>query len=99
MKYGYFDDKALEYVITTPRTPLPWINYLGCNDFFSIVSNTCGGYSFYKDAKMLRMENITTFRTEMSRGIQAGSRLRHRLISTNAGMASATPVSLRRRTD
>ena len=59
MKYGYFDDKALEYVITTPRTPLPWINYLGCNDFFSIVSNTCGGYSFYKDAKMLR---ITRYR-------------------------------------
>ncbi|MCI6768465.1 GH36-type glycosyl hydrolase domain-containing protein [Porcincola intestinalis] len=59
MKFGYFDDKALEYVITTPRTPLPWINYLGCNDFFSIVSNTCGGYSFYKDAKMLR---ITRYR-------------------------------------
>ena len=59
MKYGYFDDRALEYVITTPRTPLPWINYLGCNDFFSIVSNTCGGYSFYKDAKMLR---ITRYR-------------------------------------
>ena len=49
----------VEYVITTPRTPLPWINYLGCNDFFSIVSNTCGGYSFYKDAKMLR---ITRYR-------------------------------------
>ena len=59
MKYGYFDDAAREYVITTPRTPLPWINYLGCNDFFSIVSNTCGGYSFYKDAKMLR---ITRYR-------------------------------------
>jgi cellobiose phosphorylase len=59
MKFGYFDDEALEYVITTPRTPLPWINYLGCNDFFSIVSNTCGGYSFYKDAKMLR---ITRYR-------------------------------------
>ena len=59
MKFGYFDDKALEYVITTPRTPLPWINYLGCNDFCSIVSNTCGGYSFYKDAKMLR---ITRYR-------------------------------------
>ena len=59
MKYGYFDDAAREYVITTPQTPLPWINYLGCNDFFSIVSNTCGGYSFYKDAKMLR---ITRYR-------------------------------------
>ncbi len=55
MKFGFFDDAAKEYVITTPRTPLPWINYLGCNDFFSLVSNTCGGYSFYKDAKLLRL--------------------------------------------
>ena len=55
MKFGYFDDKAKEYVITTPHTPLPWINYLGSNDFFSLISNTCGGYSFYKDAKLLRI--------------------------------------------
>ncbi len=59
MKFGHFDDAGREYVITTPRTPLPWINYLGCNDFFSLVSNTCGGYSFYKDAKLLR---ITRYR-------------------------------------
>ncbi len=59
MKFGYFDDRTKEYVITTPKTPLPWINYLGCNDFFSLVSNTCGGYSFYKDAKLLR---ITRYR-------------------------------------
>lgn len=51
MKFGYFDDKAKEYVITSPKTPLPWINYLGCEDFFSLISNTGGGYSFYKDAK------------------------------------------------
>ena len=55
MKFGYFDDTNREYVITTPKTPLPWINYLGCNDFFSLISNTCGGYSFYKDAKLLRL--------------------------------------------
>lgn len=55
MKFGYFDDENREYVITTPRTPLPWINYLGCKDFFSLISNTCGGYSFYKDAKLLRL--------------------------------------------
>lgn len=55
MKFGYFDDAHQEYVITTPKTPLPWINYLGCNDFFSLISNTCGGYSFYKDAKLLRL--------------------------------------------
>lgn len=51
MKFGYFDDQAKEYVITTPDTPLPWINYLGTQDFFSLISNTCGGYSFYKDAQ------------------------------------------------
>ena len=55
MKYGFFDDASCEYVITTPETPLPWINYLGCKDFFTLVSNTCGGYSFYKDAKLLRL--------------------------------------------
>ncbi|MCF0130620.1 MAG: glycosyl transferase [Pseudobutyrivibrio sp.] len=55
MKFGYFDDSNKEYVITTPRTPLPWINYLGSDSFFSLISNTCGGYTFYKDAKLLRM--------------------------------------------
>ena len=59
MKFGYFDDEHREYVITTPKTPLPWINYLGCNEFFSLISNTCGGYTFYKDAKLLR---ITRYR-------------------------------------
>ena len=55
MQFGYFDDQNREYVITTPKTPLPWINYLGCNDFFSLISNTGGGYTFYKDAKLLRL--------------------------------------------
>jgi len=55
MKYGYFDDKAREYVISQPNTPLPWINYLGSGEFFRLISNTCGGYSFYKDAKLLRL--------------------------------------------
>jgi len=59
MKYGYFDDNAKEYVITQPDTPLPWINYLGKDGFFSLISNTCGGYSFYRDAKLRR---ITRFR-------------------------------------
>ena len=59
MKYGYFDDAAREYVITRPDTPLPWINYLGNDGFFSLISNTGGGYSFYRDAKLRR---ITRFR-------------------------------------
>ncbi len=59
MKFGHFDDQAREYVITRPDTPYPWINYLGSQDFFSLVSNTCGGYSFYKDARLRR---ITRYR-------------------------------------
>ena len=55
MRFGAFDDARREYVITTPRTPLPWINYLGCEEFFSLKSNTGGGYSFYRDAKLLRL--------------------------------------------
>ena len=55
MNLGYFDDDDKEYVITTPRTPLPWINYLGCESFFRLISNTGGGYAFYKDAKLLRL--------------------------------------------
>ncbi|MBN1215851.1 MAG: glycosyl transferase [Candidatus Lokiarchaeota archaeon] len=59
MQYGYFDDEKKEYIITKPDTPLPWINYLGCNDFYSIISNTAGGYCFYKDARYRR---ITRYR-------------------------------------
>lgn len=59
MKFGYFDDNKKEYVITTPQTPYPWINYLGTEGFFSLISNTAGGYSFYKDARLRR---ITRYR-------------------------------------
>ena len=59
MKFGYFDDERREYVITTPQTPYPWINYLGNEAFFGLISNTSGGYTFYKDARLRR---ITRFR-------------------------------------
>ncbi len=59
MKFGYFDDCKKEYVITSPKTPYPWINYLGTNGFFSLISNTAGGYMFYKDARLRR---ITRYR-------------------------------------
>ncbi len=55
MRYGYFDDEQREYVINRPDTPLPWINYLGCEEYFGIISNTAGGYSFYKDARLRRL--------------------------------------------
>jgi cellobiose phosphorylase len=59
MRYGKFDDKRKEYVINRPDTPLPWINYLGCEAYFGLISNTAGGYSFYKDARLRR---ITRYR-------------------------------------
>ena len=59
MKYGFFDDQKKEYVITSPKTPYPWINYLGTKDFFSLISNTSGGYCFYRDARLRR---ITRYR-------------------------------------
>jgi len=59
MRYGYFDDRNREYVITQPDTPLPWINYLGCQEYFGIISHTAGGYSFYRDARLRR---ITRYR-------------------------------------
>ena len=55
MKFGHFDDEKREYVIHTPATPLPWINYLGSESFFGLISNTGGGYCFYRDAKLLRL--------------------------------------------
>ncbi|MBL8089401.1 MAG: glycosyl transferase [Anaerolineales bacterium] len=55
MRYGYFDDANREYVIQQPNTPLPWINYLGSEEYFGIISNTAGGYSFYQDARLRRL--------------------------------------------
>lgn len=55
MRYGRFDDEHREYVITRPDTPVPWINYLGSDEFFGIVSNTAGGYTAYRDARLRRL--------------------------------------------
>lgn len=97
MKFGYFEDKNKEYVITSPKTPLPWINYLGCEDFFSLISNTGGGYSFYKDASFCASPDtatitflwiptdITTILTKTGRcGILAGCPLRQSLTAMSA---------------
>ncbi|HVX95291.1 MAG TPA: glycosyl transferase [Polyangia bacterium] len=55
MRFGYFDDERREYVITTPETPYPWINYLGTESFFSLISHRAGGYCFYRDARLRRL--------------------------------------------
>ena len=111
MKFGHFDDARKEYVITTPRTPLPWINYLGSEDFFSLVSNTAGGYSFYRDARMRR---LTRYRYNSSpldmdghhiyikeaipSGIPAGSPPRQSWTATPAATVWAIPFWRVRRT-
>jgi cellobiose phosphorylase len=68
MQYGHFDDLNREYVITNPATPWPWINYLGNEDFFSLISNSAGGYSFYKDAKFRRLNRYRYNNVPMDNG-------------------------------
>lgn len=87
MKYGHFDDAAREYVIETPATPLPWINYLGSEDFFSLVSNTGGGYSFYRDAKLRR---LTRYRYNDVPGDEGSRSYYLSLMSDSSD--SATPI-------
>ena len=106
MKFGFFDDKEKEYVITSPATPLPWINYLGNENFFSLISNTCGGYSFYKDAKLLRltryrynnvpadMAAITLSGIAIQSGHPPGSLSKQSLTVMNAVMDLVTAVLL-----
>jgi cellobiose phosphorylase len=54
-QYGNFDDPNREFVITRPDTPLPWLNMLGQDEFFGICTQTAGGYSFWKDARLRRL--------------------------------------------
>lgn len=99
-RFGYFDDDNREYVITDPKTPWPWINYLGNEDFFSLISNTAGGYSFYKDAKFRRitryrynnvpMDNGDATSTSMKAatyGLPPGSPARPHSTATNVATA------------
>ncbi|MGB9592292.1 MAG: glycosyl transferase, partial [Candidatus Kryptoniota bacterium] len=67
-KYGYFDQENKEFVITRPDTPLPWINYLGCEEYCALTSNTAGGYSFYKDPRERRITRYRYNNVPMDRG-------------------------------
>lgn len=80
MKYGHYDDARREYVIETPKAPLPWINYLGSQNFFALISNTAGGYSFYKDARLRR---LTRYRYNNNPFDQEGFRLYIRDVDSN----------------
>ena len=77
MRYGHFDDERREYVIERPDTPLPWINYLGTEEYFGIISNTAGGYSFYRDARLRRsLLDRAARRTDRLASRQAGQQSR-----------------------
>ena len=64
MKYGYFNDAEREYVITRPDTPYPGINYRGSEDFFSLISNTSGGYCFYRDARTVSYTHLDVYKRQ-----------------------------------
>src|ERR1022692_1871450 len=91
MKYGYFDDKNREYVITRPDTPLPWINYLGCQAYYGIISNTAGGYSFYRDARLRRITRSRYNNVPLDYGGRATSLSRKKKCATPK-VASTGPL-------
>ena len=95
--FGHFDDANREYVITDPKTPWPWINYLGNEDFFSLISNTAGGYSFYKDAKFRRPTASTAAR-QAAGWLRRQRRTAARFSAAHTSMprATATTSALRR---
>ena len=104
MQYGHFDDARKEYVITTPHTPLPWINYLGSEDFFGMISNTGGGYAFYRDAKLQRLLRYRYNSVPADVGGRASPRGTHRFCRPrprwtpmSAVMGWATPLFRARR--
>jgi cellobiose phosphorylase len=86
MHFGHFDDDRREYVITRQDTPLPWINYLGTEDYLALISNTGGGYAFYRDARLRR---LTRYRYNNVPADQ-GSRFIY-LRDDDAGGAPQTP--------
>lgn len=60
MKYGYFDDQAREYVITNPRTPVKWINYIGTLAFGGFVDQTGGALLCKGDPALNRITRYIT---------------------------------------
>ena len=113
MKFGFFDDANKEYVINSPKTPYPWINYLGNQGFFSLISNTAGGYCFYRDAKLQRLlryrynavpgdnggRSIILKRQAWMHGIPAFCPPEPSWIIMNAAMAWVIPLLTLQRTD
>ena len=60
MQYGYFDDEAREYVITNPKTPVKWINYIGTLAFGGFVDHTGGALLCKGDPSLNRITRYIT---------------------------------------
>ncbi|MFN2302680.1 MAG: GH36-type glycosyl hydrolase domain-containing protein, partial [Anaerolineales bacterium] len=58
--YGYFDDNAREYIITTPNTPVKWINYIGTLAFGGFVDQTGGMLICRQDPALNRITKYLT---------------------------------------
>jgi cellobiose phosphorylase len=95
MRFGHFDDARREYVITQPDTPLPWINYLGMEEYFGLISNTAGGYSFYRDARLRR---LTRYRYNNA-GLDSGGRYLYLRDAADGSFWSPTWQPVRRELD
>lgn len=70
MQFGTFDDENREYVITDPRTPQPWSNYLGSKEYGAIITQNAGGYSFYRSGgkgRFMRMQFNSVLRDQPGR--------------------------------
>ncbi|MDR2929570.1 MAG: hypothetical protein LBV06_01475 [Propionibacteriaceae bacterium] len=59
MKYGYFDQSRDEYVIDRVDVPASWINYIGVENWCTVINQNAGGYSFYRSSQQGR---VTRFR-------------------------------------
>ncbi len=57
-KYGFFTEDKKEFVITNPRTPRPWFNYMWNDNYAGLISHTGGGFSYFitpRDNRLTRM--------------------------------------------
>ncbi len=90
MEYGYFDDRNREYVITEPRTPVKWINYVGTLAFGGFVDHTGGSQLCKGDPALNR---ITKYIPQLPASDFKGETAYARIRTPGTPASSATIVS------
>ena len=86
--FGYYDDAAREYVVTDPRTPTKWVNYLGTLDFGGFVDQTGGLNICKKDPANNR---ITGYRIDTPQNAMRGNTLYCRIKNAKGGYTIFSP--------